>query len=287
VWYAVEGVMLALQGATDQATALFEEALGHWPGIEIGPDDMNPSIAMLFKAARDRALPTATFISFGPEQITVNRDLLWLRVRARRSERVSVLLRDGITGRAVWRVEQPVDSTGAISWDGKRNADGESAPVASGRYELVVVPFGRRGMEGNGFTKWLDLRTTPPDTSAHFGAIPDSALVRETLGTGTRVGSVLQGVFFGAAAVGLGIVADVGWNGSDPARRSGTTALGIGVVAAGLVGALLLDTDRPLPDRVRKNEQARARWELQRRELIDLNATRLLQPYPLTVKVVE
>ena len=55
----------------------------------------------------------------------------------------------------------------------------------------------------------------------------------------------------------------------------------------GIIGAVVLNTHRPVPERVEKNARARAEWEKQRGQLQDLNRLRLTRPYPMIVKVAK
>jgi PAS domain-containing protein len=287
LWHVLRGVIHQLEGASDSAQQRYREAIEVSPGVLVGPDDVNPAIARLFGETREQMRPVVSFLMLSPDSIMVNRDEVYIRLTARRTARVAVQLRHLATGGLVWQTDVPGDSVIAVRWDGRRSPDLGGGPVPSGQYELAVQPVARLGIDGSGFTKLLDIRSAPPDTSLDLGEIPDSLLVKETRSRGARAASIVQGVLFGAAAGALPSVAGIGWDlpGLDPA--SGAVAIGSVTAAVGLLGAILLDTTKPLPERVARNARARARWEAQRNQLRDLNAERLTQPYPLTARVVQ
>lgn len=287
VWLAFRGVIHQLEGATDLAQQRYQEAIEAEPGINVGADDINPSVARLFAQTRDQMRPAASFLVLNPDSIVVNRETLYLRMTTRRAQQVTVELRHLGTGSVVWQVTVPGDSLLALQWDGRVSPELGGGAVPTGRYELVVRPVGRTGLDGVGFSKWLDIRTAPPDTSFDPGGIPDSLLVKETRSGGARVGSIVQGILFGAAAGALPAVAGIEWDLPGLTPASGAVAVGSATAALGLLGAVFLDTSKPLPDRVERNARARARWEAQRQQLREQNAIRLAQPYPLTVRVVQ
>jgi hypothetical protein len=287
LWLVFRGVIHQLEGATDLAQQRYEEAIEAAPGISVGPDDINPAVARLFAQTRDQMRPTASFLVLNPDSIVVNRESIYLRMTTRRAQQVTTELRHLGTGRLVWRVDAPGDSLLALQWDGRVAPEFGGGAVATGRYELVVRPAGRTGLDGIGFSRWLDIRTVPPDTSFDPGDIPDSLLVEETRSGGARIGSIVQGILFGAAAGALPAVAGIEWDLPGLTPASGAVAVGSATAALGLFGAVFLDTSKPLPDRVEQNARARARWDAQRQQLREQNAVRLAQPYPLTVRVVQ
>jgi tetratricopeptide (TPR) repeat protein len=287
IWLVFRGVIHQLEGATDLAQQRYQEAIEAEPGIGVGADDINPAVARLFAQTRDQMRPGASFLVLSPESIVVNRESLYLRMTTRRAQQVTAELRHLGTGRVVWQVNAPGDSLLAFQWDGRVSPDLGGGAVPTGRYELAVRPVGRTGLDGVGFSKWLDIRSAPPDTSFDPGDIPDSLLVKETRSGGARVGSIVQGILFGAAAGALPAVAGIEWNVPGLTPASGAVAVGSATAALGLLGAVFLDTSKPLSDRVERNARARARWDAQRQQLREQNAVRLAQPYPLIVRVVQ
>lgn len=286
-WLAIQGISEQLAGATDVAQQRYQRAIEASPDLRIGLDDLNPAVARLFANSREAILPTVSFIALSPESIQVNRDELYLQVSTNRARRVLIQLREIAGGKVVWRADTAADSLMSIGWNGRRSNEFGDEPVASGRYELLVRPLGRAGLPGTGFTQLVDIRSVTPDTSADVGDIPDSLLVKETRGGGTRVASIVQGLLFGAAAGGLAYAADVQWDlpGLEPA--SGAVVVGASTAVLGIIGAIVLNTHRPVPERVEKNARARAQWEKQRGQLRDLNRLRLTRPYPMIVKVAK
>jgi hypothetical protein len=249
-------------GQADSAQRWFAALVRQDPLFEVDTLAFNPNVVSAFTTARS-STPAVRIVVPSDTVIRPDGGALPVTIGVGRSGDVTVSLRSGARDSSVKVTQVSRASSLALSL-----MVADSMALEAGDYLLVAT---YRSQEGDSATSTqaLTIEHIPADTVLPPRPLEDQDLRPESRQGGPVIGSLIKGVLFGAAAVGVpALLAS-----SELHASTGTPALVIGgsLTIAGLVGVFAGRAQIPITENIEYNARLRRDWEEQHRQALALN----------------
>lgn len=253
------------RGNADSARAVFARLVRLDPRHRIDQLVFPPEVATVFESVRRRTVATAV-VAPDSSSYVLGASGFAARVFATAFHHVTAEIQrvDGTLVRTLY--VGPMGDSLQLEWDFSTT---DGTIVGSDRYVLSVASSDERGSVVRVVRLTLDVLVERSDTLLHPAPLADSSLLLERQAVRPGIESLVGGVLFGAAMVGLSSALA-----PDGALSGGRYALGVAIGMAGIAGFLQQRPGRAIPLNIAVNDSVRQAWREAVREVVQENAKR-------------